>query len=134
MVEVKIPSEIRAYKSKLILGLSTRQFISIAAAISLEIPIGVIGRHYLSEDILYYIIILTAAPILAFGFFTFKDMKFEDFIKAFVSMYILPQRRVYEDTEDNIFCSISEEIICSDILQQRIDNGEYDNDNIEGSD
>ena len=53
------------------------------------------------------------------------DMKFEDFLKAYISMNFLPQKRVYEDTEENIFCSISEEIIETDIIQQRIDKGDY---------
>ena len=131
MVEVKMPSEIRAYKSKLIMGLSTRQFISLAATVVTIVPLGYYGRKILGDEITFWAIILLGAPIVGFGFFTFKDMKFEDFAKAFVSMYFFPQRRVYEDTEENIYCSFSEESIASDILQQRIDNGEYDN--FEGS-
>ena len=131
MVEVKMPSEIRAYKSKLIMGLSTRQFISLAATVVTIVPLGYYGRKILGDEITFWLVILLGSPIVAFGFFTFRDMKFEDFAKAFISMYFLPQRRVYEDTEENIYCSFSEEIIASDILQQRIDNGEYDN--FEGS-
>lgn len=131
MVEVKMPSEIRAYKSKLIMGLSTRQFISLAATVVTIVPLGIFGHKHLGDEITFWLVILLGSPIVAFGFFTFRDMKFEDFAKAFISMYFLPQRRVYEDTEENIYCSFSEEIIASDILQQRIDNGEYDN--FEGS-
>ena len=126
MIEVKIPSEIREYKSKLILGLSTRQVVSIGGALILGVPTGVIGRHYIPEDILMWLIIIMVVPFIGFGFLSFEEMRFEDFAKAFLSFYLLPQKRVYEDTADNIFCSFSEEIMETDILQQRIENGEYD--------
>ena len=126
MIEVKIPAEIREYKSKLVFGLSTRQVASIGGALALGVPVGVIGRHYISEEILPWIVILLVVPFIGFGFFTFNDMRFEDFMKAFISLNFLPQKRVYEDSEENIYCSFSEEILETDILQQRIDNGEFE--------
>jgi hypothetical protein len=56
-------------------------------------------------------------------------MQFEDFMKAFLSMTFLPQIRVYEDTDVNLFYSLNEELISIDLIQQRIDNGDYEADN-----
>ena len=47
MLSVKVPAEIQEYKSKLIFGLSARQFFSIAGAILVGVPIGVIGRGHI---------------------------------------------------------------------------------------
>ena len=129
MIEVKIPAEIQEYKSKLIAGLSTRQVISIAGALEVTVPLGVIGRQYIPEDVLPWLIILAVVPFAGFGFLKFKDMQFEDFMKAFLSMTFLPQIRVYEDTDVNLFYSLNEELISIDLIQQRIDNGDYEADN-----
>lgn len=134
MIEVKIPAEIQEYKSKLILGLSTRQVISIAGALAVGVPIGVFGYGHISGDILPWFIILSVAPFAGYGFFTFQDMKFEEFMKAFLKLNFLPQKRVYEDTDINLFSSLNEEIIAEKIKQQRIDAGEIEPDEEERSD
>lgn len=131
MIEVKIPAEIQEYKSKLIAGLSTRQVISIAGALITGVPIAVMGNGHISPDILPWIVIAVVVPFAGFGFFTFKGMRFEEFVKVFFMMNFFPQRRVYEDTDVNLFSSLSEEIQSRDIIQQRIDNGEYDDDETE---
>ncbi len=126
MIEVKIPADIQAYKSKLIFGLTTRQVISIGCSLVTCVPIGVYGKEYIPEDILPWIVILVAAPIIAWGFFYYKDMHFEEFMKFFLSHNLNPQKRVYEDTEHNIFHHINEEINEIEIVQQKIDNGELE--------
>lgn len=126
MIEVKIPSEIQEYKSKLIAGLSTRQVISVAGAILTGVPIAMLGNGHISADILPWIVIADVVPFAGFGFFTFKGMRFEEFVKVFFNMNFLPQQRVYEDTDCNLFIELCEEIRTMDIIQQRIDSGEYD--------
>lgn len=111
MIEVKIPSEIRAYKSKLIAGLSVRQVISLSLAILVGVPLSVFGRRFISADILMWLIIFLSAPILAWGFLTFQDMNFEDYMKAFLSMTFLPQKRTYENTEYNLFVTLRNECL-----------------------
>ena len=126
MIEVKIPAEIQEYKSKLIAGLSTRQVISIAGALAVTVPLGIIGRQYIPADVLPWLIILAVVPFAGFGFLKFKDMQFEDFMQAFLNMTFLPQVRAYEDTQSNLFHSLHEELLSIDLIQQRIENGEYD--------
>ena len=126
MIEVKIPAEIQEYKSKLIFGLSTRQIISIIGALAVGVPLGILGYGRISGDILPWLVIISVFPFAGWGFMTFKDMRFEVFMKAFLSLNFLPQRRVYEDVDMNIFCSLHDEIMEEDIVNQRIANGDYE--------
>lgn len=126
MVSVQIPAEIRAYKSKLIFGLSVRQVIAIAVALVICVPLGVFGRKIMSDDVLIWLIILISAPIGAWGFLSFQDMKFEEWAKVMLRYLFLPQKRVFEDTESNLFCHIREDIIEEKAIEQRLENGEYE--------
>lgn len=126
MIEVKIPAEIQEYKSKLVFGLSARQIIAIVGALSVGVPLGVLGYGHISGDILPWLVVISVFPFAGWGFMTFKGMRFEEFMKAFLSMNFLPQRRIYEDTDVNLFHSLNEEIIESKIVQQRIENGEFE--------
>lgn len=126
MVEVKMPSEVREYKSKLVFGLSVRQFASIVAALVICVPLGVWGHDKIPSDLLTWVIILIAGLCGAVGFITISGMPFEDFAKAFLAMQFLPQRRVYEDTEDNILVGLLETALEADIVQQRIEYGDYE--------
>lgn len=125
MIEVKIPADIHSYKSKLAFGFSTRQIISIAAASAIAIPMVLKGKQYFSEDVVGWTVIVTAVPIIAWGFFTYKDMKFEEFIRRYISFNWYSQKRVYEDTELNIFYRINEEINELNVIEQKLDTGEF---------
>lgn len=131
MIEVKIPAEIQEYKSKLIFGLSTRQVIAIGGALLVGVPLGVFGSGHIPSDILPWLIMLTVVPFAGYGFFKFKDMKFEEFMKVFLMLNFFPQQRVYEDTDMNIFASLNEEINAENIVQQRIKAGELEADDEE---
>lgn len=126
MIEVKIPAEIQEYKSKLVFGLSTRQIVSIAGALAVGVPLGVLGHGHISGDTLSWLIILSVVPFAGWGFMTFKGMRFEVFMKVFLSLNFLPQRRIYEDTDVNIFHSLHEEIIENEVVNQHIENGDYE--------
>lgn len=131
MIEVKIPAEIQEYKSKLIFGLSTRQVISIGGALLVGVPLGVFGHGHIPADILPWLVILSVFPFVGYGFFTFKDMQFEEFMKVFLMFNFLPQRRVYEDTDMNLYSSLNEEIISEDIIRQRVAAGQFEVENNE---
>lgn len=124
MIEVKIPAEIQEYKSKLIAGLSVRQFIAIAGALLVGVPIGVFGYGRIPDDILPWLIMISVVPFVGYGFVNFKGMKFEEFVQAWISFNFFPQKRVYEDTDVNYFYTLQEEMLFEDIIKQRIENGE----------
>lgn len=124
MIEVKIPAEIQEYKSKFIAGLSVRQFIAIAGALLVGVPIGVFGYGRIPDDILPWLIMISVVPFVGYGFVNFKGMKFEEFVQAWISFNFFPQKRVYEDTDVNYFYTLQEEMLFEDIIKQRIENGE----------
>ena len=126
MIEVKIPADIQEYKSKLIAGLSTRQFISVAAALVVGTPIGAFGYGKISGEVLPWIVILVTAPILAWGFIRILGMPFEEFAMRWAEMTLLPQRRMYEDTEENLFSHLHEEIMEEKLAQERIEYEEME--------
>jgi len=128
MLEVKIPSEIRDYKGKVFLGLTVRQIMSIIGSLVVGVPLGVFGGRVIPSDILMWAVILSVAPIIAWGFARYKGMRFEEFVVVLFKFNFLPQKRVYEDTQVNYYSHIKSELVELDIRQQRINNGEIDDD------
>ena len=126
MLEVKIPADIQEYKSKLIAGLSVRQVIAIGGALVTAVPIGAFCYGKISPDILLWVIILVVVPFAGYGFMNFKGMPFEQFVKVLWSFYLLPQIRVHEDTEVNLFETLNSSAVELEILQQRLDAGEFE--------
>ncbi len=126
MVEVQIPAEIRAYKSKLIFGLSVRQLAAIIGALAVGVPLGVFGRGHIPNDILIWLVMLVVVPFAGWGFLTIHDLRFEDYARIFLRFVFLPQKRVYEDTETNLFVNLKEEILEETIITQRLEAGEYE--------
>ena len=128
MLEVKVPAEIRAYRGKLIAGLSARQVISIAGSLVVGVPLGIFGGNIFPADIHMWVVILAVSPIIAWGFAKYKGMRFEEFMKVLFKFNFLPQKRVYEDTEVNYLCHVKTVLNSRDVLKQRIDSGEIDED------
>ena len=126
MIEVKIPADIQEYKSKLIAGLSARQVIAIGGALVTTVPVGVYFHDKISPDYLLWIIMFMVVPFVGYGFVRFKGMPFEQFIVVLWRFYFESQRRVYEDTDANLFAELNAELTALDILQQRMDAGEYE--------
>jgi len=101
MIEVRIPADVQEYKSKLIFGLSLRQFLSIAGAMALAIPIAIFGKKFgLSEDSVVWAIILITVPFACYGFLKIKDMKFEEYFKHWLYNNVFGTRKRYYETGD----------------------------------
>ena len=124
MVEIKIPAEIQAYKSKFIFGLSIRQFVAVAGAIIVGGGIGMLGKGRISEDILTWLIIISVIPFAGYGFLKIHDMKFEEFVKQWILFNFFPQKRVYENADIEPIAQISEDIVALKIREERIEKGE----------
>jgi len=131
MLEVKIPSEIRDYKGKVFLGLTVRQIVSIGGSLAVGVPLGFFGGDFIPADILLWVIILSVAPIVAWGFAKFKGMRFEEAVKVLFKFYVLPQKRVYEDSDVNFFSDVKCALSEREIMRQRVYSGELDEDEIE---
>lgn len=117
MIEIKIPKEIRDYKEKFLFGLTIRQFISVAVALAICVPLYIFGNKYIGDDLMGWLIMIIAAPIFAFGFFKFNGMPFEDFIKiVYRQKWAEPQKRKYEELP--VFWHCREAIIADELAHQ----------------
>ena len=97
MIEIRVPKEIKHYKSKLFFGMSVRQCVCFGAALGICVPLYVFGKKYISEEVVSWLVILIASPLMLMGFFTYNGMTFEVFAKEWLLFYFLNvQRRKYE--------------------------------------
>lgn len=97
MIEIKIPKEIKDYKSKLFFNLTVRQCICSGAALSICVPLYIFGKNFMSEDAVSWIVILIAVPLFLMGFFKYNNMYFEEFAKEWIIFNMIGvQRRKYE--------------------------------------
>ena len=93
-MEIKINKEIRSYSESVAMGLSLRQFICAALALSLSIVLSVLLKDFVPGGALPWIIILSSAPFAFLGFFTFNGMPFEKAAWCFIRSEILEPRYV----------------------------------------
>lgn len=102
MVEVEINKDIKQYEAKLIAGLTTRQAICLTVSGILSIgAYNTIGK-YLPRDLRLYICLAFASPGLLMGWVKVYGMRFEQFLKIYLSTQILsPAIRKYKS--ENVF-------------------------------
>lgn len=107
MIVVKIPKDIREYKEKIMLGLNARQLISVIVAITICIPTYIVGRKYMSDDSISWVIILISFPLGMIGFLKKNGMAFEKYVWAVIKqVFLYPQCTVYKST--NILREVQE--------------------------
>jgi hypothetical protein len=97
MIAVRIPKEIKEYKEKLVMGLNLRQLISSVLALGICIPLYLKGRAFINEEIISWVTMAVALPVVGFGFFKFNGMPFEKFVVAvFKQGFLYPVNRKYK--------------------------------------
>ena len=131
MLEVKIPADVRVFKGRH-MGLTTRNIISIAGSLAVGIPLGIWGSNIFPADLHMWAVILSVSPIIAWGFLTFKGMRFEELVVVLFKFYFLPQKRVYEDCNVNYFEDVRTALTEREIMRQRVYSGEIDDEESEG--
>jgi len=98
-MEVRINKEIRNYTESMFFGLSLRQLIFSALAISVAIGVFFGLRSHLGTETVSWICILGAAPFAAMGFITYHGMTAEQFAWAWLkSELIMPKRLIFKPT------------------------------------
>lgn len=113
MIEVRIPKEIREYKEKLFFGLNLRQTITTALAIAVCVPLYIYGQKYIHIELLSWLIIAIAAPLILIGYFNFNQMPFEKFLLVWFRMNWHPQKRKFQYVHP-VFTSLRKEIVKED--------------------
>lgn len=93
MIKADIPQDVTEYKEQFFFGLTIRQFVCGVAMIALAVLTFVIGKNFLSTDILMYIAIIEVAPLAAVGFMRYNGMPFEQIAATVFEFYVGNQRR-----------------------------------------
>lgn len=121
MIEIRIPKEIKNYREKLFFGLTLRQSICASVAFLICVPLYIFGNKYIPQEVLSWLVILIAAPLMLAGFFRYNDMTFEQFAVEFIYHNFTSQKRVY--SYEPIFIELRNEYI-SDELAAEIEEKE----------
>lgn len=95
MIEIRIPKEIKNYREKFFFGLTVRQCICAAIALLLCVPLYIFGGKILPQELVAWLVLIVAAPLMLVGFFRYNDMTFEKFAAEWLYFNFSPQKRVY---------------------------------------
>ena len=108
MIEVKIPKEIRDFKSKVIFNLTARQIICLVLAIAIDVPAYIFLKPIIGDEIASWLVIFLAAPIFLVGFIKKDGMSYEKYILIMLRFsFLTPRIRKYKT--ENIFTYINNE-------------------------
>jgi len=99
MITVRVPAEIRKYKESFFMGFNLRQIASAVVTLLICVPLYFYGNKFLPEDVVSWLIMVIAVPVLGFGFFTFRGMPFEKFLLAMAEYLIFPIKRRYKTVD-----------------------------------
>ena len=116
MIEIRIPKEIKNYREKLFFGLTLRQCICAGVALLICVPLYIFGNKIMPQEIVSWLVILIAAPLMLAGFFRYNDMMFEQFAVEMYYQNFTPQKRVY--SYEPIFMELREKYLAEELEAQ----------------
>lgn len=93
MIKAEVPSDVTEYKEQFFFGMTGRQLICIVLMIALAVGTFLIGKNFITTDVLTYLIVLEVAPLAAVGFLKYNGMGFEKIIVKVCDFYFGNQRR-----------------------------------------
>lgn len=97
MFDIQVPKEIKAYKEKIILGMTKRQLLFNSIAVALGIPLFLYGKKYLGEEITSWLVIIIIGSIAFFGYYNNNGLPAEKFLIAYLkNRFLCPSKRVYK--------------------------------------
>lgn len=96
MFEVTMPREIKAYKEKIVAGMTVRQLICNSLALLIDVPLFYFGRAYVNEDVLMWIIFGVAGGLGYIGYGSKNGMTAERYLITVIEFtFIKPQKRYF---------------------------------------
>ena len=95
MIEIRVPKEIKNYREKFFFGLTVRQCVCAAAALLICVPLYIFGGKFLPEELISWLVMIIAAPLMLVGFFRYNDMTVEKFAVEWFYHTFAPQKRIY---------------------------------------
>ena len=93
MIKADVPQDVTEYKEQFFFGMTVRQFVCIIAMLIFAVVTFLLGRDYLSTDILMYLIVAEVAPLAEVGFLKYNGMSFEKIAAKVAEFYAGKQHR-----------------------------------------
>lgn len=121
MIEIRIPKEIKNYREKLFFGLTLRQCICAGVALLICVPLYIFGNRFLPQEMVSWLVILIAAPLMLAGFFRYNDMMFEQFAVEFFFHNFTLQKRVY--SYEPIYMDFRKEYLAEELAAEIEEKG-----------
>jgi len=90
MIRADIPQDVTEYKEQFFLGMTGRQILCVVLMLVLAVGTFLIGKNFVTTDILVYLIVLEVAPLAAVGFLKYNGM---ECIECGTCNYICPANR-----------------------------------------
>ena len=116
MIEIRIPKEIKNYREKLFFGLTLRQCICAGVALLICVPLYIFGNRFLPQEMISWLVVLIAAPLMLAGFFRYNDMTFEQFAVEFLEHHFHSQKRIY--AYEPIFMELRREYLAQELQEE----------------
>ena len=98
VVKRRIPHEVKAYKSTMFFGLTTRQLICAAIAVALAAPTVYLNStvFHLDSDVFGYLIMFETIPPAVCGWMSYNDMPVEQIAVKIFYFYFGARRRKWQ--------------------------------------
>lgn len=93
MIKADVPQDVTEYKEQFFFGMTGRQLVCVVLMIALAVGTFLIGKGFVTTDVLTYLVVLEVAPLAAVGFLKYNGMGFEKIIIKVCDFYFGNQRR-----------------------------------------
>ena len=109
MAYVTVPKDLNRVKTKVALNLTRRQLICFSAAGLLGIPLYLLTRNALGNDLAALLMVLVMLPLFAFALYEKDGMPLEAFIENYIRVrFLYPRIRPYQT--ENFYRVIQSEV------------------------
>ena len=109
MAYVTVPKDLNRVKTKLALNLTRRQLICFSAAGLVGIPLYLLTRNALGNDLAALLMVMVMLPLFAFALYEKDGMPLEAFIENYIRVrFLYPRIRPYQT--ENFYRLIQKEI------------------------
>ncbi len=93
MIKADVPQDVTDYKEQIFFGMTGRQIVCAVLMIALAVGTFLVGKDFVTTDILTYLVVLEVAPLAAVGFLKYNGMGFEKIIVKVIDFYFGNQHR-----------------------------------------
>ena len=109
MAYVTVPKDLNRVKTKVALNLTRRQLICFSAAGLVGIPLYLLTRNALGNDLAALLMVMVMLPLFAFALYEKDGMPLEAFIENYIRVrFLYPRIRPYQT--ENFYRLIQSEV------------------------